>query len=79
MEKSPSAVGLARHAVRAAGHMGVLLLEHIRCTRVQVHRGVQARTGTDGTDNFQLQTKCDILWHGARFWRYERCVGFVTP
>lgn len=66
MEKSPSAVGLARHAVRAAGHMGVFLLEHVRCTRVQVHRGVQARTGTHGTCIFRLQTGRTILWHGAR-------------
>lgn len=46
MEKSPSAVGITRHAVLATGHMGVLLLKHVRRTRVHVHRGVQARTGT---------------------------------
>lgn len=47
MEKSPSAVGVDGHAVHATGHMGVLLLEHVRRTCIQVHRGVQARTGTE--------------------------------
>ena len=47
MEKSAPALGIDGHAVHTPRHMGVLLLEHIRCACVHVHSGVQALAGTE--------------------------------